>query len=125
VGGAQESIHFLAFSFTADELADALIEAEARGVEVRGVFEASQVASNTGGEWGTLDSADLDIRQDGQRGEMHHKVLIIDGSIVVSGSYNFSRSAEERNDENTLVISSRELAALFEAEFIEIWNLTE
>ncbi len=125
VDGAREEIAFLAFSFTADELAEAILEAEARGVRVRGVFEGSQVASNTGGEWGYLDSQGLDIRQDGQRGQMHHKVLIIDGAIVVTGSYNFSRSAEERNDENTLVVASRELAAEFLAEFEEIWALAE
>ncbi len=125
VNGAQEEILFLAFSFTSDELSEAILEAEARGVEVRGVFEGSQVASNTGGEWGYLDSQGLDLRQDGQRGQMHHKVLIIDGQIVVSGSYNFSFSAEERNDENTLVIASRELAELFTEEFEEIWDLGE
>ncbi len=125
VAGAKEEIAFLAFSFTADELAEALLEAEERGVRVRGVFEGSQVASNTGGEWAILESAGLDIRQDGQSGQMHHKVLIIDGAIVVVGSYNFSRSAEERNDENTLVIASRELAAEFLEEFEEIWALAE
>lgn len=125
VNGAQDELLFMAFSFTADELAEAILEAEARGVMVRGVFEGSQVASNTGGEWGYLDSQNLNIRQDGQRGEMHHKVLIIDGQIVVAGSYNFSRSAEERNDENTLVIASQLVAELFLAEFEEIWELAE
>ena len=52
-------------------------------------------------------------------------MLIIDGAILVAGSYNFSRSAEERNDENTLVIASRELAAEFMLEFEEIWALAE
>ena len=125
VNGAADTIDFLAFSFTADELAEALLAAEKRGVRVRGVFEGSQAISNTGGEWAYLESAGLNIRQDGQPGQMHHKVLVIDGAIVVLGSYNFSRSAEERNDENTLVIASQELAAEFEAEFEEIWELAE
>lgn len=125
VDGAHDAIDFLAFSFTADELAEALLAAEERGVLVRGVFEGSQALSNTGGEWGYLEGSGLNIRLDGQRGQMHHKVLIIDGSIVVLGSYNFSRSAEERNDENTLVIASQALAAEFEAEFEEIWALAE
>ena len=125
VAGAQEEVLFLAFSFTSDPLAEALLEAQARGVTVRGVFEGSQVASNTGGEWDYLASQGLDIRQDGQRGEMHHKVIIIDRAIVVVGSYNFSRSAEERNDENTLVIASGGVADLFMQEFEEIWDLAQ
>jgi phosphatidylserine/phosphatidylglycerophosphate/cardiolipin synthase-like enzyme len=52
---------------------------------------------------------------------MHHKVLIIDERIVVTGSYNFSASAEKRNDENTLVIHNPEVAALFLAEYERVY----
>ncbi len=48
---------------------------------------------------------------------MHHKVIIIDGEIVVTGSYNLTRSAEIKNDENTLVIHDRDLAEIFLTEF--------
>ena len=57
------------------------------------------------------------MRLDGNPLNMHHKVIIIDESVVIFGSYNFSRSAEERNDENTLIIHNPELAAQFLAEF--------
>jgi phosphatidylserine/phosphatidylglycerophosphate/cardiolipin synthase-like enzyme len=52
---------------------------------------------------------------------MHHKVFIIDGQIVVTGSYNFSRSAEERNDENLLVIHNAAIASLYQDEFDKIY----
>ncbi len=52
---------------------------------------------------------------------MHHKVLIIDEQIVVTGSYNFSNNAETRNDENTLVIYNSEIAALYLQEFHEVY----
>ena len=48
---------------------------------------------------------------------MHHKVIIIDEKIVITGSYNFSRSAEERNDENVLIIHNAEVAEKYFAEF--------
>jgi phosphatidylserine/phosphatidylglycerophosphate/cardiolipin synthase-like enzyme len=48
---------------------------------------------------------------------MHHKVIVIDGGLLITGSYNFSRSAEERNDENVLFIFSPELADQYRMEF--------
>ena len=57
-----------------------------------------------------LREAGLDVRLDGNPANMHHKVFIIDGHIVITGSYNFSRSAEERNDENTLIIHDPAIA---------------
>jgi phosphatidylserine/phosphatidylglycerophosphate/cardiolipin synthase-like enzyme len=53
---------------------------------------------------------------------MHHKVIIIDGEIVVIGSYNFSTSADEENDENVLIIHSPAIAAQFEAEFQRVYE---
>jgi len=117
IGGAQHSLHFLVYSFTSDEIAAALIASHQAGLEVRGVLDAGQAESNTGGEYENLRQAGLDVRLDGNRNRMHHKLLIIDEAIVVTGSYNFSFSAENRNDENTLVIHNPEIAARFIAEF--------
>ncbi|HBY08896.1 MAG TPA: phospholipase, partial [Chloroflexi bacterium] len=113
---------FLAFSFTSDPIAGALLERAAAGVEVAGVFEESQYHANTGGEFDRLAAAGLDVRLDGNPNNMHHKVFIIDGKIVVTGSYNFSRSAEERNDENTLIIHNPEIAAQYLVEFERVFQ---
>jgi phosphatidylserine/phosphatidylglycerophosphate/cardiolipin synthase-like enzyme len=115
--GAEQSIDVLAYSFTLDVLADALIERHAVGVVVRGVFEDSQALSNRGGDYERLRAAGLDIRLDGRAGNMHHKTIVIDRGITVTGSYNFSNNAETRNDENVLVIHDVEIAEAFMAEF--------
>jgi phosphatidylserine/phosphatidylglycerophosphate/cardiolipin synthase-like enzyme len=65
----------------------------------------------------------LDVRIDGIEGQMHHKVFIIDGSIVVIGSYNFSQAAETRNDENTLIIYNEAIAQQFMLEFERVWKV--
>jgi phosphatidylserine/phosphatidylglycerophosphate/cardiolipin synthase-like enzyme len=122
VSRAEESVYFLAYSFTSDDLAGALIERHQSGVEVAGVMEARQVESNTGSEYERLRAEGIDVRLDGNPDNMHHKVLIIDGQIVVTGSFNFSRSAEERNDENTLVVHAPQLAALYLDEFEEVFS---
>jgi phosphatidylserine/phosphatidylglycerophosphate/cardiolipin synthase-like enzyme len=121
IGGANESVYFLAYSFTSGYLAEALIERAAAGVSVAGVLDESQYKSNTYGQYDRLREAGLEVRLDGNPRSMHHKVLIIDEEIVVTGSYNFSKSAETRNDENTLVIHRPDVAAIFLSEFKDIW----
>ncbi len=118
---AEHSVYFLAFSFTLDELAQALVERGRAGVDVAGVMDASQVASNTGSDYDFFREAGLDVRMDGNEDNMHHKLLIIDERIVVTGSYNFSRSAEGRNDENSLVIHSPEIAAQYMEEYQRVF----
>ena len=119
---AEERVVFMAFSFTSDPIANALIERAAAGVDVIGVFEESQYHANTGTEYESLLAAGLDVRLDGNPDSMHHKVFIIDGETVITGSYNFSRSAEERNDENTLIIHNPELAVQYLSEFERVFE---
>ncbi|MFZ0531604.1 MAG: phospholipase D-like domain-containing protein [Anaerolineales bacterium] len=122
VNAAQESISFMAYSFTSDELADALIKQAKSGVSVSGVFDKDQYHSNAGTEFDTLQHAGIDVRLDGNPRLMHHKVIIIDGQIVITGSYNFSNNAEHHNDENTLIIHNQDIATQYLAEFQQIYN---
>jgi phosphatidylserine/phosphatidylglycerophosphate/cardiolipin synthase-like enzyme len=119
---ARQSIYFLAFSFTSDTLGKAIVERAKAGVTVAGVMEASQVESNTGTEWDRFQKAGLDVRQDGNPKNMHHKVIIIDEQIVVTGSYNFSANAERTNDENLLIIHDAGLAQQYLAEFQKVFG---
>jgi phosphatidylserine/phosphatidylglycerophosphate/cardiolipin synthase-like enzyme len=121
---AQKSIEFLAFSFTSNPLGDAVMRAQHAGVQVRGVMDEGQSSSNIGSELTAFRSAGLDVRLDGNPGQMHEKVFLIDREIVVFGSYNFSRSANESNDENLLIIHSDVLAGLFAEEFARIYAQT-
>lgn len=120
VDGAQHSIYFLAFSFTSDPLSQAMLDRAASGVVVSGVFEETQVDSNLGSEYERLSEKGLDVRLDGNPRNMHHKVLIIDEKVVIFGSYNFSKSAETRNDENTLILHDEAAAKQFVSEFERI-----
>ena len=121
VNEAQRSVKFMAFSFTDDDLAAALIERAGSGLDISGVMEKSQASSNTGGEYETLLENGINVRLDGNPASMHHKVIIIDDRVVITGSYNFSQSAKMRNDENTLIIHSTEIAALYLEEFERVW----
>ena len=81
--------------------------------------------SNTGGDYQHLLENGIDVRLDGNPKSMHHKVIIIDGRIVATGSYNFSKSARTRNDENTLILHDSKIADVFLDEFERVWELAE
>jgi phosphatidylserine/phosphatidylglycerophosphate/cardiolipin synthase-like enzyme len=119
---AEDSVEFMMYSFTSDGIADALIYQAGQGIQVRGVFDAYQESAGLGGEYQRLREAGLAVLLDGHPEKLHHKVIIIDGMIVITGSYNLTRSAELFNDENTLVIHDREVAELFQAEFEWIYQ---
>lgn len=122
IDAAQESIHFMAFSLTSDPIADALLDAHERSVEITGIFEESQFEQQ-GGEYVHLLKSGIDVYLDGNPAAMHHKVIIIDARIVITGSYNFSRNAEERNDENLLILYNPDIALLFLQEFQRVLAL--
>ena len=125
IHSAEDSIDVLAFSFTSDPLAEALIQQAASGIQVRIVMDEEQAASNQGGEYDHFLAEGLDVHLDANYGQMHHKVMIFDDKIVAFGSYNYSRSAEERNDENLLIVYDPSLAAAFLHEFESIYERSE
>jgi phosphatidylserine/phosphatidylglycerophosphate/cardiolipin synthase-like enzyme len=116
VRAAQQSVHFMAFSFTDDGLAQAMLDRAAAGVEVLGIFE--QRGSDTeSSSCGPLRGAELDVRIDSNPRTFHHKVVIVDGAVVSIGSFNFSANAAESNDENLIIVHDPNVAALYEQEF--------
>lgn len=121
IEGAQERIRFLAFVFTSDEIADSMLARARDGVMVQGVVE-SRSAEGEYSEYERLRVAVHDVLQDGNPYILHHKVIIVDDATVILGSYNFTASAEEKNDENLLIIHDPEVAALFVAEFGRVYE---
>lgn len=119
---AQKSIYFMAFSFTTDEFGQTIRSRADAGLDVAGVMEEQQVKSNIGTEYDLFKQAGMDVFLDGNEGQMHHKVMIIDGEIVITGSYNFSRSAETRNDENIIIIYNEKIADFYMKEFQRVYN---
>ena len=122
IGKANSSIHILTYSFTLDSIGNALVEAHERGVEVKVVFEERQL--NTISEHEKLTAAGVEIRVDTNSRYMHHKVMIVDGVIVITGSYDWTETAETYNDENLIVISSGQISSVYEEEFSRIWDLS-
>jgi phosphatidylserine/phosphatidylglycerophosphate/cardiolipin synthase-like enzyme len=122
---AEESISFLAFSFTTDEFGEAIRTKAENGLTVAGVMEEQQIKSNIGTEYDFFKQAGLDVFVDGNEGQMHHKTMIVDDRIVITGSYNFSSSAETRNDENIVIFHSPEIARFYLQEFNRVYAIAQ
>lgn len=106
---ARHSIRVQAYSFTSAPIAKALVEAERRGVDVEVILDKS----NESRHYSAVDfllHAGIPTRIDDQHAIAHNKVIIVDNEIVITGSFNFTRAAEERNAENLLVIRDPKLA---------------
>lgn len=122
IGAARSSIRFLAFSFTSDAIAAAMLERRSAGVALSGVFETTGSKTQYS-EFTRMKGAGVEVYQDGSPWAMHHKVIIIDDRIVIFGSYNFSNNANTQNDENLLIIDNADIARAFVQEYDRIVTL--
>ncbi len=125
LNSAKTSIYFMAYSFTRTDMAGVLIEKARAGVTVQGVFERRQIAAGGDAAWNALTGAGLDVRQDGNRYNLHSKVFIVDQQAVVMGSYNFTQNAEKANDENVLILYNADIARAYYAEWQKVWMTAE
>lgn len=116
---AKDSVYFMTFSFTSEPIADALLFNE--NIEIKGVFEKSQGGKYS--QYERLNGFGLDVKFDNNKANMHHKVLIIDESIVITGSFNPTNAGDTRNDENLLIIHDESIARKYLQEFDYVWNL--
>ena len=108
IAGAREQVLVQAYSFTHRQIAEALIKAHRRGIEVTVVADREQAAQEERGMVPVIARAGVSVLLDGQHALAHNKVILIDPRsarcAVVTGSYNFTQAAQFRNAENVLVL---------------------
>jgi len=122
---AKHSIYFLAYAFTNKNIAQALADAHYRGVVVKGVFDKAQDRYQKYSRYRWLKSKGLSVKYDQNRYKLHDKIIIIDESVVVTGSYNFTLKANRTNAENIMVIKSKSIAKDYINEFDKIYHAGE
>jgi phosphatidylserine/phosphatidylglycerophosphate/cardiolipin synthase-like enzyme len=119
---AKKSIRFMSFSLTGPALKDLILAKQKAGLKIDGVMDECL----SRGQYSLLKpfkAAGLPFYRDGNQALLHHKVIIIDDQIVVTGSANFSDSAENSNNENTLIIkSSPAVVSAYNQEFGRVKN---
>ena len=117
IGQARSEIRVQAYSFTSAPIAEALLKAHRRGIKVEVILDKSQRTQKYSSST-FLAHAHIPTYIDAEHAIAHNKIIIIDRSVVITGSFNFTKAAEEKNAENLLVIRSKELAK----PYLENWQ---
>ncbi len=114
---AKSEILVQAYSFTSAPVAKALVNAHKRGVHVQIILDRSQRKERYCSADFT-SHAGIPTYMDAAHAIAHNKIMAIDKAVVITGSFNFTRAAEEKNAENLLVIRSKEIAK----SYIDNWE---
>jgi phosphatidylserine/phosphatidylglycerophosphate/cardiolipin synthase-like enzyme len=126
INAAQKSIHIVSFEFDLTPVAEALIAARQRGVDVRWVTDDESglgADEDPGrGQFALLQKAGIEVRADTRSALMHNKFWIFDGQIAWTGSTNITKRGVFQQNNNTVVIHSPEIATIYEREFAEMWD---
>jgi phosphatidylserine/phosphatidylglycerophosphate/cardiolipin synthase-like enzyme len=118
---AKKEVLLQAYSFTSPPIVKALVDAKKRGVDVRVVLDRSNICKKADCEnkgqiaADTLRIAKVPVLVDDAHAIAHNKVVVLDGATVITGSFNFTKAAQERNAENLLVIRDPNLARRYRA----------
>lgn len=118
IASARETIRAEAYSFTSQAIADALVAADKRGVDVQIIVDPSGVMARRA-KAAYCAQGGVAVFVDTKHAIFHNKVLVVDGERVATGSFNFSVQAEYRNAENAVIIVSPALAKLY----LDTWQL--
>lgn len=108
IARAKKTILVQAYFFTASNIADALIEAHQRGIDVRVLVDSSQ-PSYRHTKIHRMAQQGIPVAIDKTPGIAHNKVMIIDDRYVLTGSFNWTHAAEHRNTENLLLIQGKSI----------------
>lgn len=106
---AKESVLVQAYSFTSAPIAKAIVDAHKRGVKVQAILDKSQRTEKYSSAT-FLQNMGVPTFIDDKHAIAHNKVMVIDGHITITGSFNFTKAAEESNAENLLVIDDQDIA---------------
>jgi len=125
IDNAQDYIDIAMYSFTYQPISEAVVRARNRGVKVRILMDKGQSQGKYSKYKYLLDNG-IAVIQDRHVGIMHNKIAIIDGRILFTGSYNWSKSAEERNQENLLeFIDEEEIIKIYQERLDYLWGLNK
>lgn len=123
IAKATTFIYFEAFSYTSNPIFDAMKARMDAGVYIKGIFEEMQVlATAKYTKYKPLRRLGADVILDTNPNNMHNKLMIIDGATVITGSFNFSAAADEKNDESILILRSPLVADLYMKEFARLFS---
>lgn len=123
INNAQKSLNIAIYSLTKEDIADAILDAKKRGVNVQVITDKQESQSKY--QKDILDnfkSNGIPVKINNHPGLMHLKVSIIDDKTVTGGSYNYTESATKNNDENLIIIRDLNIVSEYSTEFNSMWK---
>ncbi len=125
INSAQKTLDIAIYSLTDSQIGSAITQAHERGVAVRIITDQEQAGGQTQKKLlKGLVSAGIPVKENTHSGLMHLKVTIADAKIATTGSFNYTKSAENTNDEVFVILRDETAAKDFDAEFEKMWNDT-
>lgn len=118
---ATKNVDICVFTISDDRISREIIACHKRNVKVR-IISDNDKMNDEGSDIENLKTAGIPLKIDTSTGHMHHKFAIIDGKVLVNGSYNWTRSAEKYNYENIVVSRELPLIQQFQKEFAKMWE---
>jgi phosphatidylserine/phosphatidylglycerophosphate/cardiolipin synthase-like enzyme len=101
---AKKSIYVQAYGFTSQSIIEAVGNAKVRGLEVKVILDKVNETEKQGNGAKYLRSKNIEVLIDNKVAIAHNKVMVIDNKNIITGSFNFTKSAQDRNAENVLII---------------------
>lgn len=120
IEAANHSLDICVFTITDDRITERILRAHRRGVNVR-VITDDQKSLDRGSDIEELASMGVPVRTDQSPHHMHHKFALVDRQLLVNGSYNWTRSAADKNEENVIITDDPRLVGKFTDEFERLW----
>ena len=120
IASSKKSIDICVFTISDNVLSEAILKTYARGISVR-ILTDNDKAHDKGSDIDRLARSGIAIREDNTRDHMHHKFAVFDKSTLLNGSFNWTRSATERNYENIAVNQHPKLVEAYQHKFDELW----
>lgn len=117
---ATNSIYIMAFALSNKQLFRAITDKANEGVKVYTLFDL-ELARHKSSLSRVLQAEGVSVRISANNGQMHHKVIVVDENVVITGSANFSASGYNSNDENIIIFESPPLARAFMRECARCW----
>ena len=122
IGRAQKTIDIAMYYLTSREIAQELVKAKDRNIEVRIVLDQSQ-ETQTYSKSRYLIKRGFEVKYHTGPGLMHNKFAVIDGKVLITGSFNWTPTADQKNEENLLIITDKELIKKYTDRFEYLWKM--
>jgi phosphatidylserine/phosphatidylglycerophosphate/cardiolipin synthase-like enzyme len=120
MNAARSSLKICVFTISDDRITRAILDAHRRGIGIK-IITDNEKLYDQGSDVRQLAQARISVRVDNTANHMHHKFAIIDNRVVLTGSYNWTRSAALYNHENILITSDKSIVVDFYGEFDRLW----